>query len=41
MIKEEWVQYPEIQDYPRLTFSMVETLKGIRQFREELEQRRP
>jgi len=40
-IAPERVQYPEIQDYPRFTFSMVETLKGIRKFREELAMRRP
>jgi len=40
-IAPEQVQYPEIQDYPRFTFSMVETLKGIRAFKDELATRRP
>ena len=31
----------EAQDYPRWTVSMVETLKGIRAFRDELERMRP
>ena len=41
MIKEKRVPYPEDQDYPRFTFSMIETLKEIRQFRNELERVRP
>ena len=40
-ITQERVQYPEDQDYPRWTGSMLSVLNGIRKFRNELERVRP